>query len=323
MFVFLMCSERSGSNFVTKLMNAHSQFVGPSTKHLFNPILRNYFRYGDLTDAAAWELLLIDVLRLYRVDFSVWRLELDLPTLRAMAAPGDLAGLLTAIFQAEAALDGAEHVFVKENQLYEFFPFLLTHFPQAHYLYLARDPRDMALSWKSNENIPGGVVRAARQWKTDQQQSLKNAALLDAQGRLIRLRYEELVADPVAVMSGVCDFLSVPYEPAMLDFHTDELTQANARMNSAWANLSRSVMTDNRDKWVGKLSDLEVRAVEAICRHEMRHLGYGPSNDERVLAAVSDDELEALDRRERCELTYSPTDGVRDNMSAKAVLYRR
>jgi hypothetical protein len=82
-------------------------------------------------------------------------------------------------------------------------------------------------------------------------------------------------------------------------------------------------MTDNRDKWVGKLSDHEVRAVEAICRHEMRHLGYGPSNDERVLAAVSDDELEALDRRERCELTYSPTDGVRDNMSAKAVLYRR
>lgn len=31
-YTFLMCSERSGSNFITKLMNNHSQICGPSTK---------------------------------------------------------------------------------------------------------------------------------------------------------------------------------------------------------------------------------------------------------------------------------------------------
>ncbi len=323
MFTFLMCSERSGSNFITKLMNAHSAFVGPSTKHLFNPVLRNYFRYGDLEVRGNWDALLRHVLALYRADFSVWQLELDIDTLRGFAAPGDVAGLLTAIYAAEAELAGKQRVFVKENQVYEFIGFLRHHYPDARYVYLVRDPRDMALSWKRNENIPGGVAAAARQWKTDQQQTLKHAALLGQSDQVHRLRYEDLLENPAARMGEVCRFLGEDYEPAMLGFHTDELTRQNAEKNSAWRNLSRGVMPTNFGKWRSALSEGEVAAAESLCRYEMRHLGYETTLADAELDRMTEAELIRLDACERATLPYQPTDGIRQNIAAKAAFYRQ
>jgi hypothetical protein len=48
-----MCSERSGSNFITKVMNGHEDICGPSTKHIINPVARNFYRYGNLMDENA------------------------------------------------------------------------------------------------------------------------------------------------------------------------------------------------------------------------------------------------------------------------------
>lgn len=73
--IFLLCSERSGSNFITKLMNNHSKVCGPSTKHIINPTARNYFRYQPLTNTENWESLIDDILNLFNVKFSIWTTE--------------------------------------------------------------------------------------------------------------------------------------------------------------------------------------------------------------------------------------------------------
>ena len=54
-FDFLMCSERSGSNLITKLLNAHPRVCGPFPSHLFRTISSNYTGYGDLSTDANWE----------------------------------------------------------------------------------------------------------------------------------------------------------------------------------------------------------------------------------------------------------------------------
>ncbi|MEX2600470.1 MAG: sulfotransferase [Balneolaceae bacterium] len=320
---FLMCSERSGSNFVTKLLNGHSAVCGPSTKHIFNPVIRNLFRYEPLDHPSNWDSLLTDIQSLLDVPFSIWEHSFKPGELRKLAPEGDIAQLLERIFYAEAEAHGKEHLFIKENQLYEFFPFLLIHYPASRYLYQVRDPRDMALSWKKNPAHPGGVIKAARQWKKDQQQYLKLFRELEREGAAVMIRYEDLIENPEEELEKMLSLLGLVYEEGMLSFHQDRLTQKNAETQQAWKNLSRGVLSGNKNKYRSELSEEEVRSVEKICYHEMKLLGYLPEFSPTELSRVTDIELELAEKRELDEIRLQRPEGVTANMEIKKRMYRR
>lgn len=322
-FSFLICSERSGSNLITRMLDGHSRICGPATKHLLNPVARNLFRYEPLTDPGRWQALLADVHALLDADFSCWRTRFSIDDLAELAAPGDVDGLVRAIFGREAASHGKTHVFVKENHVHEFIAFLLLRFPTARFVYQVRDPRDMALSWRENPGHPGGVCRAARQWQADQQQGLKLHHELGRLGRSVLLRYEDLIREPERALGGVLALLHLDYEPAMLAYHENALTRANAGRQHAWSNLDKSVMRDNMNKYRQGLSGEELLAVEAICRHEMRVLGYVPDHEDGELERFAREALPAFEQRDTEAKRHVVPPAVQANIAAKARFYRQ
>ncbi len=322
-FYFLMCSERSGSNFISKLLNGHKNICGPSTKHIINPVARNIFRYGDLSKERNWEELLKDIHQLISVDFSIWRRKFSYDDLKALSAPGDIKSLIQNIFLEEAYANGKQHVFIKENHVYEFFSFLLNYFPESKYVYQTRDPRDMALSWKKSPVHAGGVVNAARQWKHDQQQSLKNYHLLKNYGQAHFVKYEDLTANNEVEIKIIIDFLGIPFDDNIFEFHYDEITQKNAGMQEAWRNLSKGVISNNSQKYVKGLTENEIKSIEKICWYEMKHLEYSPEFSEEDLVQYSDEFLDYLSREELSEIALRRSPGVIDNMKAKARFYQR
>ncbi len=68
-FDFLFCSERSGSNLITKIMNAHPDICGPSPTHALRVFCHQYFRYGDLRNDAHWRVLIDDAGDICRTPF--------------------------------------------------------------------------------------------------------------------------------------------------------------------------------------------------------------------------------------------------------------
>ena len=60
-FDFLLCSERSGSNLITQILDSHSEVSGPFPSHLLLRVGRHVARYGDLRDDASWRALVTDV----------------------------------------------------------------------------------------------------------------------------------------------------------------------------------------------------------------------------------------------------------------------
>lgn len=304
-------------------MNGHKNVCGPSTKHVINPVARNLFRYGNLAREENWAELLKDIDRLISVDFSVWKKDFSIEELQALAVPGDIKSLIQNIFLEEARANGKQHVFIKENHVYEFLPFLLTYFPEAKFVYQTRDPRDMALSWKKNLDHPGGVVKAARQWKQDQQQSLKNYHLLHSQGKAHFVKYEDLTANNESEIKKILGYLGLPFDNEIFDFHKDEITQKNAGMQTGWNNLSQGVISDNSRKYLKELSEEEIKAIESICWFEMIHLGYTPEFSEDQLFDVKPQWLEEFHEVEVSELELRRSEGVKANMEAKAKFYQR
>lgn len=320
--IFLLCSERSGSNFITKLMNNHSHICGPSTKHIINPLARNYFRYQPLIQLSNWEALIDDLLKLYQVEFSFWKSEFTKTEILNQIEHGRLDQLIKYFFTKETHINEKSMCFIKEIKVYEFYSFLKSYFPEAKFIYQVRDPRDMALSLKKNKTHKGGIIAAAKQWKVDQQNYLKIKALEELDSNILLLKYEDLVADTNKEVSSILDFLELKFESSILDMGKDTLTNKNAQTQQAWENLSKPIMTTNFNKYKEELTGQEIKYIEAICFFEMQYLGYQSNFEWSELQKIKDKEINAFAQEELRNLEYNPADGVKLNMEAKKNFYQ-
>ncbi len=323
MMFFLMCSERSGSNFITKLLNGHKNICGPSAKHIINPLARNLFRYKDLNKVNNWNELLKDVHRLLNVNFSLWKKEFSLKELEEIAQLGDVKSLINNIYMEEAKANGKEHVFIKENHVYEFLPFLLLNFPKSKYVYQTRDPRDMALSWKKSLEHPGGIIQAAKQWQKDQQNTLKNHYELEKRGLSYFVKYEDLIEDTNKYITKVVEFLGMPKDENIENFYKDALTIENAKMYKGWNNLSKRILKNNKNKYVKELNQDEIKAIEKICYLEMEYLGYKTEYSIAVLEKFSEEKINDMQKYEMENIPYSKSKRVRINSEAKKIFYKK
>jgi hypothetical protein len=291
-FDFLICSERSGSNLITKVMDGHPQVCGPFPSHMIRTFAPNLYRYGSLRDDDAWLALTDDTAEYLAHMFAKFETSVSAQELRDSCAERSLAAIIRHVYEKEAAARGKTRVFVKENHAFGFVAFTLANFPDSRFVWLVRDPRDMALCQRGSI-LPGGVQKAAPVWKTDQGETLKVYGYLEPTGRILLLRFEDLLANSEAVCRRLCDFLELPYAPEMLEFYKAPNVARNAQWNTAWADLSGPILSENFGQYRRELSEAEIRYVEAVCAPEMRALGYEPDfpvgNAEELLKELPDE----------------------------------
>jgi len=89
--------------------------------------------------------------------------------------------------------------------------------PEARFVHLIRDGRDVALSVRPLWFSPGPTVEdQARYWAD---QIGRTRAECGRCRHAIEVRYEDLVTAPEGVLRRVCAFLDLPFVPAMLTWH--------------------------------------------------------------------------------------------------------
>ena len=302
-FTFLMCSERSGSNLITKMMNNHSRYCGPSPVHLMRVLLENRHRYGDLQISENWQTLLADARDLFGTKTGVWKTEW--PDIAAHMNHS-LVALIQLIYEKEARANQKERLFIKENHLYRYLPFIMSAFRGHKIVYLVRDPRDMALSWKRSPILRGSVIRAANIWRQDQKEGLRLLDWLLEQNMIHLIKYEQLVSDSEYELRKLCDFLEVEFEYAMLEFNKNYLTSANANSTSDWQNLKKPVMKQNFNKYKKGLSIDEIEYIEAVCFEEMERFGYKREYLFRDDKEKLEKKIERIERHEKEEYLSLP-----------------
>ena len=297
--VFLMCSERSGSNLITRLMDAHPAICGPAPSHLIRILAQNAVRYGDPTDDQQWERLLKDASAILETKLGDWVTDWDTNRLRREVRTRSLGSLVRTVVESEAKANGAGTVFIKENHLADYLPFVQHAFHGTKIVAMVRDPRDMALSWKNSPVLRGDVVRATRIWQNDQRQLLEVLGQLRIDRDIMLITYEDLVSDTAGVLADTCSFLGLDPDPAMLSFHDHAATAQMAQKSDTWKNLRQPVMTNNFNKWREGLDADEITYVEHVCGDTMRAFGYEPEMPPHADPAALEHQLTAHERHEK------------------------
>lgn len=262
--VFVFGCDRSGTTLLMSLLDAHPDLALTYEAPLA-VALRDVFARGG-------PHAVLDALAAFPqyAGLDRARLAAHLADIRAPALADVVA--LAASQRAHAA--GKRIWGDKTPEYWRFIPQLAAMFPDARFVHIVRDPRQVARSWIACSWGPNTAWHAAHAWAAAV--ATARAALRTVPPpRWCEIRYEDLIAHPPDTLQRVCDCIGVPFDPAMLDpatraqhrLPTADLERLHARRHQPLRAEPRSARP---------LPPRAQQLIEAVCRELMIHYGYAP-----------------------------------------------
>jgi hypothetical protein len=239
--LFLVGSERSGSTLLRLMLDHHPQIA---FHREFDFAVANVSDAGGLPAVPDY----LELLQTFRdVGFTI-------------DASLDYRSLVDSFLRQKQALSGGKpHVGATVHRHFNRLRFL---WPDARYLHLVRDPRDVARS-VVQKGWAGNIYQGTEMWIRAEECWDSTVEHLAA-GQAVEVRYEALVSQPEAELSRLCAFIGVEYSAEMLAYSADarQYPPPDAALALQWRR---------------RLSAEEVGLVEARTGLLMASRGYPPS----------------------------------------------
>ena len=169
--------------------------------------------------------------------------------------------------------------------------------PEARFVHVIRDGRDVALSLMDVAWGPRTVAEAADRWAGDIRRARRLATRIE---HYMEVRYEDLVGDPEPCLRRVAGFLELGWDDAMLSFHDQaedrmsevarDLTTAQGATISAEQRaeqhrlVARPASPSRTGRWREEMSAADRAAFEERFGGLLVELGYAPGGGERLPA---------------------------------------
>ena len=159
--------------------------------------------------------------------------------------------------------------------------------PEARFVHLIRDGRDVALSQVAVHFGPESVVEAAEKWTREIGKARRQSRRLP---HYIEVRYEDLIANPEPVLRRICEATELPWDDAMLDYQEragERIGEIVRDFNRAegegvpaevraqhQANVSKPLQSDRAARWRTEMGASDVAAFEELAGPTLDELGY-------------------------------------------------
>lgn len=268
-------AARSGTTLLRLMLDAHPHVAIPPETGFLTPVL------SLRGPGAALRHTFFHVLTHYPPEASAWH-DFGLPAAdfwRELSAiePFTTAAGLRCFYRAYADRFGKPRWGDKTPVYGQHMRAIEQLLPEAHFIHLIRDGRDVALSLRPLWFSPSQDIAAlARAWR-------RQVSTARAQGQRCRhyleVRYEALVADPPAVLRQVCAFCGLDYHPQMEHYY--QRAPERLREHQSRVRANGTVL------------------VTQAQRHAQQQLTTHPPNPRRILAwkqAMPRDEQRQFER---------------------------
>lgn len=154
-------------------------------------------------------------------------------------------------------------------------------FPDAQFVYILRDPRDVVAS-HFDRGFDRSLKQIAHAWNQYARRFLAFARAHPE--RAWWVRYEDLVRRPRETLEPLLNQVGPGFHPDVLEFFRPEKGSIHAFGHANSTELRRNFFTSSLGRWRTTLSQEQVREVEAACRRLMERAGDYSRDDETMKA---------------------------------------
>jgi len=171
--------------------------------------------------------------------------------------------------------------------------------PEARFIHIIRDGRDVALSVLKLNWGPSNPTEAAELWVERIAKARKQAPKVN---HYMEVFFEDLVMDTEGTLRRVCEFIELGYDPVMLDYHeraeerlrekARDLPRSNrppqpAELRMKSHQLAKEPPREDRiGLWKRKMSPEDVAEYERVAAPLLSELGYELAGDAQPAASV-------------------------------------
>jgi hypothetical protein len=192
------------------MLDSHPELTIPPETHFIPKVVKAVGEGDDGVERG------LEVLTTHR-RWPDFQLEPD--DLRARLAPIEAptaTDLMRAFYSAYAQAQGKSRWGDKTPSYVRRMRKISRVLPEAHFVHLIRDGRDVALSQLEVHHGADDLRQAAEAWVAAIGRAREHARRLP---HYLEFRYEDLVDQPEAVLRRVCDFVELPFDAVMLEYH--------------------------------------------------------------------------------------------------------
>ena len=279
---FICGAGRSGTTLLRLMIDAHPQVAIPSESHFVPDLIKSALGApmsadeltASITSSNRWG------------DFHLEEAELA-ERIAALGGRPRAGDAIRVFFRLYAEKQGKARWGDKTPGYAELMPTIERTLPEARFVHVIRDGRDVALSILSRDWGPDTVEKAARRWKRRIVRAQRGAKRV---GHYMELRYEDLITDTERELRRVCDHIELEFDPAMLEYHrraeqrlaekAREVTRAGGGTTSAEARMeshklaSEPPKADHLARWKREMSAEDVAKFEEIGGDLLTRYGY-------------------------------------------------
>ena len=273
--IFMIGTQRSGSNLLRLMLNQLKEIASPHPPHIFERLHPLLSYYGDLEHDRSFVQLVDDVCKLIELNPVEWQ-GVTLDRDEIISRCGDkksLPAVYGAVYDLYTESQQAKTWCCKSLVNIHYIDVIEQHFDHPKYIYLFRDGRDVALSFQKAVVGEKHIYNIARDWTYTQEKAIELMESIDPD-RVFLISYEHLTKSTRQVAESLCKFLGVEYTHKMMEFYKTREAQNAAESSLLWGNVTSPVMKNNSGKYKAEMPEEDIRIFESVAGHVLDKLGY-------------------------------------------------
>ncbi len=315
--IFMIGTQRSGSNLLRLMLNQLPEIAAPHPPHILQRMTPLMPGYGDLSSDKNFTRLIEDVCCLVELNPVPWHgVVLDRAALLRRCRERSLMAVYEAAYDVCAGVKGAKTWCCKSLANINYVSQIEAYFGEPRYIYLYRDGRDVALSFQKAIVGEKHIYSIAKEWRATQELALMIECQIDP-SRFLRVSYEDLTGKPRRTAESICNFLGAPCRESMMEFHRSDEAKRAASSSELWVNVVHPVIGNNTSKFLREVSEQDIRIFESVAGSVLDRLGYDrvyvKKGEEMVLTQDEITLFEALNKKmkEKMHRAANPADIAR------------
>ena len=283
--IFIIGAPRSGTTLLRLILSAHSTISIPHEFTLVENVI-SYFKEEVITQKRVLQFLSEQ----YKIShFLDWQIDRTLLTSKVTQSTYTQSEIIDLIYRTYIEVHSPTKTTWGDKNINSltFIPAIVSLFPEARFIHIVRDGRDVAASLQSRRwkfyTLGGSTTffikhfRGAMLTWVSAINTIKKSLEVVPKSSQITIKYEDLIGETERSIMQLCEFLKIDFEEGILHYYDKEEkkpTISKKRLKGTHENTTKPILADNKAKYLNFYSKYQIACIEKIGRLQLQSNSY-------------------------------------------------